>query len=373
MGKKISFIMKDRGVNFYGLLGVVLTLIIGGLLILASVSMPISLEKTGGAYYFLTHQLLYGFLPGLVLGLIALWFPIKRFKKYTPYIFLVGLILVGATFIPVVGLGLKGASRWLKIGSISFQPSEFLKISFILYWAYLLSALKERAKNKELFIAFWLTTFIIGLVLLLQPDMSTLIIILGTSLGMYFISGISWKKLMSIILILMILGAVFIPLAGYRLSRLNTFLHPEQDPLSSGYQLRQQILAIGSGGLLGKGLGFSNQKFGFLPHSMSDSIFAIISEETGLIGASMVILLFVLLTWFGFKICLQNSDHFSCFLGIGVILWIDIQAIIHMGANIGLIPVSGIPLPFISYGGSALTAELIAMGFLFNVARQSKN
>lgn len=365
--------MKKRSANFYGLLGIVLALILGGILILTSVSMPISLKKTGSPYYFLTHQLLYGFLPGLILGFIAFYFPIERFKKYVPYVFLAGLLSVIATFTSLVGLGLEGASRWLQIGSISFQPSEFLKIAFILYWAYLLATLKERSKNKDLFIAFWLTTIVISTVLLLQPDMSTLVIIIGTSLGMYFLSGVSFKRLMSIVLILIILAAAVIPLAGYRLSRLDSFLHPGQAPLSGGYQMRQQILAIGSGGLFGKGLGFGNQKFGFLPHSMSDSIFAIISEETGLIGALLIIVLFVLLTWFGFRACLQNPSYFSQFLGVGVILWIDIQAIIHISANLGLIPVSGIPLPFISYGGSALTAELIAIGFLFNVARKTKN
>ncbi len=363
--------MKKFDKNFYNLLGIIIVFILGGVLILSSVSTPISLEKFGSPYYFLLHQFLKGLLPGLFFGAIAFFFPLQRFKKYIPYFFLLALLLVMATFIPSLGLGLKGASRWLKLGPISFQPSEFLKIAFILYWAYLLSKF-QGAKHQEKFIAFWVTTIIVSALLLLQPDISTLSIILGTSLGMYFLSGISTKKLGLIFLMLLILVAGSIPLASYRLTRLKVFFHPEQSPLGSGYQLRQQLLAVGSGGIFGKGLGFGDQKFGFLPHSMSDSIFAIISEETGLIGALLVILLFVLLTWVTMQVGRQSPDLFSRLLGAGIVIWLDLQAIIHIGANLGLVPVSGIPLPFISYGGSALAAELIAMGFLLNVAKQKK-
>ena len=371
MGSATSF-MKKLSKNFYTLFIISSVLLFGGVLILSSVSTPISLEKFGNPYYFLIHQLTRGFLPGLILGAIAFFLPLERLKKYIPYFFLLILILVVATFIPSLGLGLRGASRWLKIGSISFQPSEFLKIIFILYWAYLISRLKAKSKDKELFIAFWVTTIIISSLLLLQPDMSTLVIILGTSLGMYFLSGVSWKKLTLIFLMLTVLALGSIPLAPYRLARVKVFFSPDESPLGNGYQLRQQLLAVGSGGIFGKGLGFGNQKFGFLPHSMSDSIFAIISEETGLVGSILIIGLFLLLTWFGIKICQQNLDSFSRFLGMGIIIWIDLQVIIHIGANLGLIPVSGIPLPFISYGGSALAAELIALGFLLNVAQQTK-
>ncbi len=356
-----------------GLLGTVSTLVVGGILILTSVSIPISLESFGTSYAYLGHQLLYGVLPGFMLGGIAFLLPLQRFKKYSPYLFLFGLLLIIATFIPFLGPQLKGASRWLEVGPIRFQPSEFLKISFIFYWAYLIAELKKRSKEKELLIAFCFTTIVLSALLLLQPDMSTLMTIIGTSLVMYFVAGISLKKLAAVIITLAILSLGLVGLAPYRLARLETFLHSEANPLGSGYQLRQQILTIGSGGLLGKGLGFGQQKFGFLPHSMSDTIFAIISEETGFIGALFVLLLFGLFTWFGLKIVRQNNDLFSRLIGAGIIGWISIQAMIHIGANLGLIPVSGIPLPFISYGGSALTAELIAIGFLFNVAKQNKS
>ena len=363
--------MKKFDKSFYYLLSVIIFLILGGVLILSSVSTPISLEKFGSPYYFLLHQFSKGLIPGILLGAIAFFFPLQRFKKYIPYFFLLVAVLVAATLIPSLGLGLKGASRWLKLGPASFQPSEFLKIAFILYWAYLLSKF-QGSKHQEKFIAFWITSFLVGVLLYFQPDMSTLFIILGTSLGMYFLSGVSLKKLGLVFLILLALGAIAMPLASYRSNRLKVFLHPEQAPLGSGYQLRQQLLAIGSGGALGKGLGFGDQKFGFLPHSMSDSIFAIISEETGLLGALIIILLFMALTWFTIQVCRQLPDLFSQLLGSGIIIWIDLQAIIHIGANLGLAPVSGIPLPFISYGGSALAAELIAMGFLLNVAKQKK-
>ena len=365
--------MKNRGKNFYSLLVVISFLILEGILVLASTSTPISLEKFGTSYYYLTHQLLYGFLPGLVLGIIAFYLPLTRFKKYTPYLLLATLFLVGATFIPALGLGLKGANRWLRLGPISFQPTEFLKISFVLYWAYLLAELKKRSQTKDLFIAFWVATVVMSILLLSQPDMSTLVILIGTSLVMYFVNGASLKRISLIVFVLVILAVGAVSLAPYRLARLLGFFHAKENFLGSGYQLGQQILAIGSGGVFGRGLGFSRQKFGFLPHSMSDSIFAIISEETGLVGSLFTILLFLLFTWLGFKVSRQNSDAFSQILGVGIVTWIDIQAAIHIGANLGLIPVSGIPLPFISYGGSALAVELIAMGFLLNVAKHGKN
>ena len=363
--------MRRFNKNFYNLLGIIVVFILGGVLILASVSTPISLDKFNSPYYFLFHQFLRGLLPGFILGTLAFFLPLSRFKKYIPHLFWLTLLLVAATFVPMLGLGLKGASRWLKLGPLSFQPSEFLKIVFILYWAYLLSKLSA-AKHQEKFIAFWVTTIIVSALLLLQPDMSTLLIILGTSLGMYFLAGASFKKLGLIFLMFLILGAGAIPLAPYRLARLKVFFHPEQAPLGSGYQLRQQLLAVGSGGFFGKGLGFGDQKFGFLPHSMSDSIFAIISEETGFFGALIIIFLFILFTWLAMRVGRQSPDLFSKLLIAGIVIWIDLQAIIHIGANLGLVPVSGIPLPFISYGGSALAAELMAMGFLLNVAKEEK-
>jgi len=198
--------MKNFSQGFSGLLGTVFALVIGGILILTSVSIPISLEAFGTSYAYLGHQLLYGFLPGLILGGIAFSLSLKRFKKYSPYLFLFSLLLIIATFIPSLGPHLKGASRWLQVGPIRFQPSEFLKISFIFYWAYLISELKRQSKKKELFIAFWLTTIVIGVLLLLQPDMSTLVVVIGASLAMYFAGGVSFKKLTAIVIILAILA-----------------------------------------------------------------------------------------------------------------------------------------------------------------------
>jgi cell division protein FtsW len=365
--------MKRFYQGFSGLLTVVSILIIGGFLALVSVSMPLSLEKFGTSYVYAKHQLLYGILPGLALGFLAFVFPLQRLKKYIPYLFLLSFLILVTTFIPSLGPQVKGASRWIEVGPIRFQPSEFLKISFIFYWAYLISELRKQTKEKELFIAFWLLTIIIGGLLLAQPDMSTLVVIIATALVMYFVSGISWKKIAMMVPILLALAGAFAGLSYYRLARLKVFFHLEENPLGSGYQLRQQILSIGSGGLLGKGFGFSQQKFGFLPHSMSDSIYAIISEETGFIGALIVLILFGLFSWFSVKIIFQNRDLFSQLIAFGIVSWFIFQAIIHIGANLGLLPVSGIPLPFISYGGSALTAELMAVGFLFNVSRKKKN
>ena len=360
----------------YILLAGTAILMILGILILASVSASLSQEKFGNPYYFLKHQVFWGIIPGLILAFLVFRAPLDFLKKWAPFLLLINLILAAMVFLPKIGMSAGGASRWLSLGKITFQPSEFLKLTFILYlasWLASRSSLQKfggKKKNSQTFIAFLLVLGLIALLLIFQPDISTLGIIIAAGVLMYFLAETPlWH---SILMILTGAGALYslIKLTPYRMRRWTVFLNPEIDPLGMGYQIKQALIAVGSGGIFGLGLGMSRQKFGFLPHSISDSIFAIFSEETGFLGAIILILLFLLFLWRGFKISKEAKNRFSKLAALGISSWLTLQAFINIGAMIGILPIAGIPLPFISYGGTHLTAELMGVGILLNISKK---
>ncbi len=361
----------------YILILTVATLLFFGLLILISASAPISQEKFGNPYYFLKHQIIFGLIPGFLLAFLAIIIPLNLIKKWVPLLLLVNLILLGIVFLPGLGVTFGGATRWLSLGKITFQPSEFLKLTFILYLASWLASRTEKiktiAKRREFtntLIAFLIIIGTITLLLIFQPHLSILVIIATVGTLMYFLSGTPlWH---TILILLTGIGGVFslIKLAPYRMERWTVFLRPETDPLGMGYQLKQSLVAVGSGGILGLGLGYSRQKFGFLPQAFSDSIFAVLSEETGFVGSLILIFLFLIFLWRVFKTSRVITDKFSKLAVVGISLWITLQAFVNIGAMIGILPLTGVPLPFIGYGGSHLIVELTAVGILFNIFKQ---
>ncbi len=369
----------------YILLAVIAVLIILGIVILASVSAPYSQEKFGNTYYFLKHQLLFGIIPGLILAFFAFRMNLSFLKKGAPVLLLINLILMILVFFPVIGSASESsteAARWIRLGPFSFQPSELLKLTFILYLASWLSSRTEKKssfKNHrefgQNFIAFLIVLGIVAVLLFFQSHASTLGIILIVSAIMYF--SINTPLWHSILMILMGVGFLFflIKLVPYRINRFLVFLNPDLDPMGIGYQIKQALIAVGSGGLGGIGLGMSagmgTQKFGFLPQTISDSIFAIFSEETGFIGSVFLIFLFLIFLWRGFKIAKVARDKFSQLLSLGITSWICLQGFTNIGAMIGILPLTGVPLPFISYGGSALIVELIGVGILLNISREA--
>ncbi|TET84246.1 MAG: putative lipid II flippase FtsW [Candidatus Nealsonbacteria bacterium] len=373
--------VKVSGRPDYILFGVVVILVVLGILILASVSASLSQEKFGTTYYFLNHQLLFGLIPGLILAFLAFRIRLDFLKKWTPLLLLINLILLVMVFLPKIGAGAGGATRWLSMGPISFQPAEFLKLTFILYLAaWLTSRTPHQQKSgfgqagkwfSQTFIAFLIVIGLISLLLIFQPDISTLGVIVLVAVLMYFLANTPlWH---SILIILIGAGGLFtlIKLAPYRAARLLVFFEPGTDPMGIGYQLKQALIAIGSGGIFGLGLGMSGQRLGFLPQSISDSIFAIMAEETGFIGSLILISLFLIFLWRGFKIGKGMENKFSQLAAIGISSWIVIQAFINVGSMIGILPLTGIPLPFISYGGSALVTELIGVGILLNISKNT--
>jgi len=354
---------------------IVAILIIFGFFILSTTSTVLSQKNFANPYYYLKHQLFFGLLPGIFLAILAFKFSIDFLKKISPYLFLVNLILTAMVFLPPIGLKAGGAQRWLHFGGLVFQPSEFLKITFILYLASWLASrfdmkkLKYKEKKFSQTLVPFLIISIISLILILQPDVTTLGIIVLVGFLMYFI--IETPLWHSILFVSMgIVGLlILIPLAPYRIQRWTIFLNPEIDPLGMGYQLKQSLIAIGSGGILGLGLGMSRQKFGFLPHSISDSIFAIFAEEAGFLGVLILIFLFLIILWRGFKIAKLAQERFSQLMAIGITSWIFLQFFINVGAMIGVLPLAGVPLPFVSYGGSHLICELIGLGILLNISK----
>ena len=308
-----------------------------------------------------------GLIPGLILGFILYKIDLSLIKKWAPRLFLFNLFLLIAVFLPIVGSNFGTASSWIYLGIVSFQPAEFLKLTFILYLAAWLTG----RRDKTLFIAFLLALAVISALLILQPDAGTLVIILAIAVIMYFSTN---TPLLHTILMFIIGGAgifALVKISPYRLDRFLVFLNSDVDPMGIGYQVKQALIAIGSGGVGGVGLGLSIQKHGFLPQSISDSIFAVFSEETGFIGAFFLIFLFLVFAWRGFKIAKESKDKFCQLAALGITVWIIGQTFVNIGAMIEVLPLTGVPLPFISYGGSALVAELAGLGILLNISKKN--
>ena len=344
-----------------------ISLVALGCLIIFGISAPFSQEIFGKTYWFLSHQILFGILPGVILGTFAFRTKIAQLKKITPVLYLANLILVFFVFLPKIGLALGGAKRWLKLGPISFQPSEFLKISLFLYLASWLE--KNPRKDLQKLLIFCLILSPVVLALVLQPDISTLVLLVMVSFLMYFLADTPiWHTVLAISMAVSFLF-LLMTTASYRMERLLVFLNPQIDPMGMGYQIKQAQISIGSGGIFGRGLGMSRQKFGFLPHPMSDSVFAIFAEETGLLGSLTLMIFFLLFFIRGLKIGKRAKDKFSQILAWGISLQIILQTFLNIGAMAGILPLTGIPLPFVSYGGTHIIVELTAVGLLLNISK----
>jgi len=352
-------------------------LILFGVLVLASVSNAISLEKFGSPNTYLFHHILFGLLPGLFLGFAAYKIPLSAFKRSAPFLLLASLFTMALVFIPKIGITLGGSSSWINLGIVSVQPSEFLKLAFILYSAsWLASRMEIGAHRKKLlttFIPFFIVMTVIITLLALQPDYGTLSIIIATALLMYFLSETPfWHSIMMGIVILggLVAAIKYVP---YRMNRFTSFINSDFDPMGQGWQIKQALIAIGSGGILGTGLGMSVQRFGYLPQPMGDSIFASLCEETGFVGALTLFIVFLIFIWTGFTMAKNTQQNFYRLTAFGIIGWLTLQTFVNIGSMLKLLPLTGVPLPFISYGGTAIVAELIGVGILLNISKNTKS
>ncbi|MBU1136792.1 putative lipid II flippase FtsW [Patescibacteria group bacterium] len=357
----------------YLFISAVFALVVFGLIALNSASMVISRENFGGSYYYLKHQILYGLSIGLIGFFICQRINYRWWKKIAFPILILSLVFLAAVFLPGMGYEGNEARRWITVGSISFQPFELVKLSFILYLSALLSRSEEIKKNiKESLIPFIAVFGIISVLVLFQPNTSAFFIISLIAGSIYFLAELNLSYLAAAGLLAIVSFFVLIKTAAYRMKRFTVYLHPEMDPQGIGYQINQALLAIGSGGLFGLGLGHSIQKWKYLPEVIGDSVFAIIAEEFGFIGAGFLIFLFIFLTWRGLRIAKNAPDKFGYLVVGGIIGWIFFQAFINIAAICGIIPLTGMPLPFVSYGGTALAVTLTAAGIVVNISKQTK-
>ena len=354
------------------ILAIVFVLIVFGMVALGSASSNLGQKQFNDSSYYVKHQLTYGFGIGFLLFCAALVLPYHRYERLAVPLLLVSLGLLLVVFTPL-GFSSGGALRWVRIGSLTIQPAEILKITFIIYLAAWFSKRKNRRSNlTQGFIPFIIMIGIIATLLLKQPSTSTVLILMSVALVMYFMSGAPWRYLCVFGLAGAIGFAAIIYFAPYRLERLSTFLHPEAQPLSSGYQLYQALLSIGSGGFSGVGYGKSIAKVYYLPEPIGDSIFAVIAEEFGFIGAMLLILAFCALVLRILFLARRCDDQFGKLLLVGFGSLIGIQAFVNMGAISGAIPLTGTPLPFISYGGTALLVFMTIAGILANISRYAR-
>ncbi|MFH1714380.1 MAG: putative peptidoglycan glycosyltransferase FtsW [Candidatus Nealsonbacteria bacterium] len=364
---------KSDGPPDYVLLATIGILLAIGILILSSVSASFGLKRFGDTYYFLRHQLLFGLLPGLILGYAAFRMNLSVLRKWSPLLLFVALLLMIAVFLPFIGSKVGSSARWISLGSLSFQPSELLKLTFIIYLACWLCSKTEKKSPSfvgfsKTFVAFLAVLGAITALLYFQSDISTLMVIVSIAGLMYFSINSPIKHTLLLISFGMVALFLAIKFSSYRMNRFLVFLNQDLDPMGIGYQLSQSLIAVGSGGLTGVGLAMSAQKLGFLPQIISDSIFAVFAEETGFLGSVLLISLFLFFCWRGFKIIKQVPDKFLKLVALGIVFWIIIQTFVNIGAMIGILPLTGIHLPFVGYGGSAMVIELIAMGILLNIS-----
>lgn len=349
-------------------------LIIFGLIMIASAGVAYSQTRFGDQYYFFKHQLFYGVIPGLIILYLIQRMDYHYWKKAGVLIFLASLILLVLVFIPGIGTKVYGASRWIQLGPLSFQPSEMTKLAIILYLAAWLES-KGWSRIRDFFegfLPFLAVMGLVGFLIIKQPDAGTLGIIILTAMAIYFIAGAKISHIFSLFIVGFAGLIMIVKMAPYRLNRLLVFIDPETDVRGIGYQINQALLAIGSGGIFGVGLGHSRQKFSYLPEPVGDSIFAIIGEELGMIGAVVFLLLFVILAVKGLKIAKNAPDNFGKLVAGGITSWVVIQAFINIAAISGLIPLTGVPLPFISYGGTSLVFLMAGIGILLNISKQTK-
>lgn len=354
----------------YIFLFTVLALTAIGLIMVFSASPTMAL-KLGDTYYYLKRHILY-----LLLGFAALYFGLKIdleiLRKWSLPIFILSLAVLLLVFIPGVGKRISGALRWIDLVFFSFQPSELIKFTMVLFLADLLS--RRREYMRDFFLGLvppLILVAVVSAIIVKQPDLGTAIAIASTALVMLFAAGASIGHLVSVSVVGLASALGLSVSSPYRLQRLTAYLDPWQDPQGVGFHIIQSLLAVGSGGLFGTGLGASRQKFFYLPQQFTDFIFAILCEELGFIGGAGVIALFVIFAVRGFRIALTAGDDFAFLLAVGLVSWLTLQALINMLVVVGLVPTTGIPLPFISYGGTATIMGLFAAGILLNISAQA--
>lgn len=344
-----------------------------GLFIFTSASFGLFARKGFSLYDIFFDQVVLGFLLGIVAFVIALNTPLKFLRRYALHIFVVSIILTALVFIPYFGREYNGASRWISIGLLSFQPSEVLKIGTVIYFAALLPLLKTRIKTFRYAVGVTAGVLVLpAIILLAQPNTSTLAVLFTAMCAMLIAGGAKLRHFLFLFLLSVAVVATLAFVRPYVMERVLTFFDPSRDPQGAGYQIQKSLMAIGSGGITGRGFGQSIQKFSSLPEPTGDSIFAVAGEEFGFIGGAGIILLFLFFGIRGLSIARAAHDPFSGLLAVGIIMLIISQSFANIAAMLGLIPLTGVPLVFISHGGTALLFAFLEIGIILNISKQKR-
>lgn len=355
-----------------GLWLLVLALAALGTVMVYSASSVIALKRFADPYFFLKKQMVV-----VTLGLALVWAFSRIPYRFYQHLSKPGLVAVIAAlalvWIPALGVELNGARRWFRIGLLHVQPSEYAKVAWLVYLSSYCNRKQERVRDfRAGFLPPVLVLALLAFLLMIEPDFGTTVILAVLTLLLLFAAGARWRYLAVLLLPAAAGFYLFVYLSPYRWVRVVTFWNPWTSPLTSGYQLIQSWIAVGSGGILGKGLGAGHQKLFYLPEPFTDFIFAVIGEELGLLGITVVVVLFAALIWTGIRVSQNAPDSLGSYLALGIAGLFFIESFLNMGVVLGLLPTKGLALPFVSYGGSSFTANCVAAGVLINVARATE-
>ena len=363
--------MRERARYDVSLPIITISLIGMGIVIVYSASAILAADRFGDGYYFLKKQALFAAF-GLAMMLVMMNTPYILLRRLAYPILGVSLLLLILLLIPGIGYKVGGSTRWIRFGNLSFQPSEFAKLALIIFLAYFLEKKGDRMKT---FSTGFLPVLIISgtmiYLVMLQPDFGVVLFLATTVFMLLFIGGARISYLVSSIMAAIPIVYLLIMRVEYRYNRIIGFLNPWEDPSRTSFQIVQSLLAFGSGGLFGTGLGGGSQKLFFLPAPHTDFIFAVIAEELGMVGATITLGLFALFTIRGIRIALMAEELFGTLLGVGITAMISMQAVVNMGVVLGLLPTKGLTLPFISYGGTSLLVNAMGVGILLNISSKA--
>ncbi len=355
----------------YWFLAIVLALLAFGLVVLYSASTVESYNTFGSTTRLIMHQLIYGGVLGVIGMIIFANVDYHIWRKLLPVILVGSLFLLILAKVPGFSFAANGASRWIHIGPVLFQPSELVKVAIVFYVAAWADK-KGRSLN-DFYFGILPSLLIIGLfalLILMQPDFGTMLVLLTTAVLMLFIAGINWKYFVWTLVGGGLTLLAFVKIEPYRARRITSFFDPSVDPQGISYQINQALIAIGSGKWFGFGYGMSRQKYNYLPESMSDSVFAVLSEELGFIREMAVLALFIAFALRGYHIAKNAPDFFGKMVAAGIVTFITVQALINIGAMVNILPLTGIPLPFFSYGSTSLFVTLCSVGIVLNISKQ---
>lgn len=348
-------------------------LVISGLAMFVSAALGLLAAEDESPWRLLMTQVALGLIPGGIALATLRFLPLTALQKLALPLYILAALLTASVFIPGWGLTLNGATRWIDVGFTTIQPSEFLKVGVILMLAAYLAKMKGKLHDiRTGLIPFCLILGIPALVLLMQPNTSTVLILGATGLALYLLAGAPWRDIFLIVGVAVLGLALLVMARPYLLERVHTFIDPSRDPQGQGYQIQQSLIAIGSGGIAGRGFGQSAQKYNYLPEAQGDSVFAVFGEEFGFLGATIIIFLFMAFAARGFAIAAEAATSFGALAATGFTLLITLSAFLNIGAMLGILPLTGLPLPFVSHGGTALLSALAMVGIILNVAASRK-